>query len=212
MKNAKRFVAILLALLMFGSTVVMAADGTSVDDPDFNDVMDEKTMASVYKEEYKLSNFVLDEVVITLKKGINRTAGYEELFPNVKIVQVDRVAAESFDKGDLKRQIIVIKLEEKSRELVLETVEALKENDFVYYVRPNYTGIVMDNDNTSAATPGDVNKDGKVGNDDLIMTARHVVKLAVLEGAEFTAADINKDSTVNNQDVIIIAKTVVGLD
>ncbi|MBQ6539410.1 MAG: dockerin type I repeat-containing protein [Oscillospiraceae bacterium] len=211
MKRIIRVVSLLLAVLMLGGTMAWAIDKANIDDPDFSDVMDEETRTSVYKEKYKLQDFVLDEVVVTLKKGIKRTTGYEELFPNVKAIKTDRVAAESFDNGLTERQVIVIKLEEKSREAVLDTVELLKENDYVYFVRPNYIGMVMDNNSQPSPVTGDVNADGSVGNDDLILTARYVVNLAEFNETQLKAADMSGDGEVSNQDVIMIAKAVVGI-
>ncbi|MBQ6540030.1 MAG: dockerin type I repeat-containing protein [Oscillospiraceae bacterium] len=63
----------------------------------------------------------------------------------------------------------------------------------------------------TAVIKGDLDFDGFVKNTDLILAAKHVVKITVLSGEQLIRADMNNDSAVSNSDVILIARKVVGL-
>ena len=217
MKDLRRIIALMLVCLIIGSTVAWAADDANeidVGNPNYNDVPCEEDYALTYNPQRYEHSFEFGQVVVSFKYGVIITERFEELFPELEIKSVSIVTPGGYTKrGKLNRELILINLKDETRKAVIDAVSYIKTSPYVYLTEPNYTFsgyeyVIHDEPHA----PGDVNKDGKVGNDDLIMTARHVVKLAVLEGAEFTSADINKDGTVNNQDVIIIAKTVVGLE
>jgi N-acetylmuramoyl-L-alanine amidase len=57
---------------------------------------------------------------------------------------------------------------------------------------------------------GDVNRDGKVDNADLILVARYVVKIT--DYIDFRYADLNGDGDITNVDIIRLAKLLVNLD
>ncbi len=59
---------------------------------------------------------------------------------------------------------------------------------------------------------GDVNIDGDINNEDLILLARYVVGAEELTDAQFENADMNNDSAATNADVIKLARIIVGLD
>ena len=57
---------------------------------------------------------------------------------------------------------------------------------------------------------GDVNRDGEVGNVDLVMVARYLVDLAQFSAKERILADYNEDGAINNIDLVLIARAIIN--
>ena len=150
--------------------------------------------------------------MLVFKKGVSVTDNFDKLFPMLDIESVEISSAGGYsNRGVLRRERILINLTHKTRKSVLEAVEILKDNKYVYDVSPNYLLRIPEDPRTNIFIFGDVNSAGSVGNDDLILAARSVVNTIDFNSVEFTAADMIEDEFVDNQDIILLAKTVVGV-
>lgn len=58
---------------------------------------------------------------------------------------------------------------------------------------------------------GDVNGDGKITNEDLILIQLHLLGYVTLTGDAFIAADINNDGTISAADLAQIQRHILGL-
>lgn len=59
--------------------------------------------------------------------------------------------------------------------------------------------------------PGDVNLDGAVTVEDVILVLRHTLEIATLNGTGLIAADVNGDGTIDLNDASIIMRTALGI-
>ncbi len=60
-------------------------------------------------------------------------------------------------------------------------------------------------------TSGDINDDGKINVQDVVLVARHVLGLQTLTADQQKAADVNSDGLINVLDVTMITQYVLGL-
>lgn len=60
-------------------------------------------------------------------------------------------------------------------------------------------------------TLGDVNGDGTVNTDDLLLMRKHIAGLVTDNDIVFDAADINVDAIVNTDDLVDLRKMIAGL-
>lgn len=63
-----------------------------------------------------------------------------------------------------------------------------------------------------AATPGDVDSNGKVTSTDALMTLQYSVGQRSLTSAQIAAADLNGDKKVNSTDALLILRISAGID
>lgn len=63
----------------------------------------------------------------------------------------------------------------------------------------------------SAATYGDINNDGKINVQDVVLVMKHVLELETLTDAQKAVADVNGDGAINVQDVTLIMQYALGL-
>lgn len=62
-----------------------------------------------------------------------------------------------------------------------------------------------------AATPGDLNSDGRIDVNDVVLAMRHVLNLEILSEGQSFLADINSDNRVDVQDVSQLMQKSLGL-
>ena len=74
--------------------------------------------------------------------------------------------------------------------------------NFVPHIAPAYE--------TEEYVLGDINGDGFVDNIDVVMLARYLVHLTVLEGDSLKAADMDADGTISNSDLVFLARKMVS--
>ena len=58
---------------------------------------------------------------------------------------------------------------------------------------------------------GDVDRNGEVGNTDIVLLARSLVNLDELDDEQRTLADFNTDGSITNEDLVILARILVGI-
>ena len=208
----KKAITLILVCVMLCGTIAMAADS---DIPE-KEPLSEELYASVYNPAKYELDYEPGEVRVRLQKYVTMTSGYEELFPELDISNIRTEFTRYYLKGMMDRQLIVLELTEKTRESVISAIELLKNNYYVYYSQPNYIGQAAQGDPIPDPIPtpaekGDINCDGNVGNDDLILVARYLVKYFTLDGIYFKAADMDDDGSVDNSDLIRIAKNIVNI-
>ncbi len=63
----------------------------------------------------------------------------------------------------------------------------------------------------SAAVYGDINDDGDINVQDVVLVMKHVLELETLTAAQLTTADVNGDGAINVQDVTLIMQHTLGL-
>jgi hypothetical protein len=104
--------------------------------------------------------------------------------------------------------ILVLNLHDKSMKGVLSVIELLKNYPSVLYAEPSYIIGAIDVDNIiapdGARSQGDINYDGRVNNQDIIILARYIVRLTSLTYTQLSCADMNGDSKVNNSDLLCL--------
>lgn len=66
--------------------------------------------------------------------------------------------------------------------------------------------------NQNQASRGDINRDGKISNADLVLMKKQILKIESLSGNRFTAADINRDQKVSNADLVLLKKHILGME
>ena len=65
--------------------------------------------------------------------------------------------------------------------------------------------------NVSAALTGDINLDGKMDIEDLLLLKKHVLKLIILKSEQLDDADVNKDGTTDVEDLLILKKIILKI-
>lgn len=59
---------------------------------------------------------------------------------------------------------------------------------------------------------GDVNRDGRISNADIVLIKRHILSVATLSGDAAAAADVNQDGRISNADIVLIKRHILGLE
>ena len=84
-----------------------------------------------------------------------------------------------------------------------------KNYSYVFYI-PIYEGAPntkMKNENNGK---GDVNEDGKINGDDLLLVQSYVFKYMSFDDGQITRADVNNDNKVNEDDLLLFQSYVLG--
>ena len=208
-----------------GSTAPFETDAY-IGDPDYNDLLYEGEYRRLIGRIEPAFAYYTGNLKISFKVGVDVSECFGTVFSdlNVESVQIKKAAHmetdESGEKVSVMRQEALVTLTDASLEHAYNVSVSLMNHPLVHSAKPEFIDSYCGGGGTepqpaepepAVYVPGDVNVDGYVKNDDLILTARHVVKLVVLTDEQLAAADINEDKTVNNADVIQIARAVVGL-
>ncbi len=142
MKHIKRFIALLMACLMFGSTLAFAADAAEdllVGEPNFDDALSEEQYAFYYDDAQYEREFDTQSVNVYLKEGVKNTPDEYRFDYSVGsgiYTGGIPITVKTDDTGT--QRILVRKTVAGTRESVLAEIEQLKNNPYVYYAEPNY--------------------------------------------------------------------------
>lgn len=71
--------------------------------------------------------------------------------------------------------------------------------------------LLLTSTQTSAASYGDINGDGRIDVNDVVLVMRHTLGMNSLDGERKVRADVNGDGAVNVQDVSLIMQKSLGL-
>lgn len=70
---------------------------------------------------------------------------------------------------------------------------------------------ILFSSSASAALYGDINQDGEINVQDVVLTMRHILNLQELNSIQKIAADVNGDNQINVADVTLIMRKALGL-
>ena len=70
---------------------------------------------------------------------------------------------------------------------------------------------ILSSSSASAALYGDINKDGEINVQDVVLTMRYVLGLQELNSIQKIAADVNNDNLIDVTDVTLIMRKSLGL-
>jgi hypothetical protein len=73
-----------------------------------------------------------------------------------------------------------------------------------------YLSFLLDTEFMPDYTPGDINNDGIINVNDVILTIRFILDLQEPTEIEFLAADFNQDQVIDVLDVILIVNEILS--
>lgn len=143
MKQTKRILASLLCVILLFSVFAVMSAAEDKDYYSFSDA-DPETLDMIYNPSNYEREFELDGLMVTLNKGKavdkdDLLGSAQRLLPEVTLTNVrDLTNYNSTTDPNLKRVILSISFEERTKQGVIDLIDALKYNPNVSYSRPNY--------------------------------------------------------------------------